>query len=182
MHNGHEILDSCGPERNPEFTGLREANMETTRHFVATVYVVHEGATALHEHDRLGLWLPPGGHLARDELPHEAARREVREELGLDVSLIAHQADVTSSTVESLPQPHHFLLEDINVHGDQVGHQHIDFVYYGSVASRDISPREGEAPASAWQWYDRSDLESNERLPTDVQRLGIDAIETVQSD
>ena len=47
--------------------------METTRHFVATVYVVHKGATLLHEHDRLGMWLPPGGHIDRDELPHEAA-------------------------------------------------------------------------------------------------------------
>lgn len=182
MHLELATLEACGRERNPEFMGLCEANMETTRHFVATVYVVHEGATALHEHDRLGLWLPPGGHLARDELPHDAARREVREELGLKVTLVAHQADVTSSTVESLPQPQHFLLEDINIHGDEVGHQHIDFVYYGSVATRDISPREGEAPAAAWRWYDRSDLESDDQLPTDVQRLGIDAIETVESD
>ena len=33
--------------------------METTRHFTATVYVVHEGATLLHDHKRLDLWLPP---------------------------------------------------------------------------------------------------------------------------
>jgi ADP-ribose pyrophosphatase YjhB (NUDIX family) len=46
--------------------------METTRHFVATVYVVNGGAVALHEHDRLGMWLPPGGHVEREELPHDA--------------------------------------------------------------------------------------------------------------
>lgn len=27
--------------------------METTRHFTATVYVVNDGAVALHHHDRL---------------------------------------------------------------------------------------------------------------------------------
>ncbi|MFO7833730.1 MAG: NUDIX hydrolase, partial [Halohasta sp.] len=40
--------------------------METTRHFTSTVYIVHEGATALHHHDRLGIRVPPGGHVDRD--------------------------------------------------------------------------------------------------------------------
>ena len=57
--------------------------METTRHFVATCYVVDDGATLLHEHEKLGMWLPPGGHVDRDELPHEAALRETYEETGL---------------------------------------------------------------------------------------------------
>ena len=42
--------------------------METTRHFTATTYVVEGDAVALHEHERLGKWLPPGGHVDRDEL------------------------------------------------------------------------------------------------------------------
>ena len=62
--------------------------METTRHFTATVYVVNDGATALHEHKRLGIHIPPGGHVDRDELPHEAALREVREETGLEATLL----------------------------------------------------------------------------------------------
>lgn len=170
-----------GRERNPEHTRRRATGMETTRHFVATVYVVHDGATALHHHDRLGLWLPPGGHLARDELPHEAAKREVQEELGLTVKLQADLADVTSATVASLPQPAHFLLEDINYHDDEVGHQHIDFVYYGAVDSRVITPEPGEAPADAWRWYTRGDLESSQELPRDVQRLGKEAINTIET-
>ncbi len=62
--------------------------METTRHFVATVYVVNDGAVALHRHERLGIRIPPGGHVDRDELPHEAGLREVREETGLDPELV----------------------------------------------------------------------------------------------
>ncbi|PSP59605.1 NUDIX hydrolase [Halobacteriales archaeon QH_7_66_37] len=119
--------------------------METTRHFVATVYVVNGGAVALHEHDRLGMWLPPGGHVEREELPHEAARREVREELGLDVELVAPVDDLQSPTAASIPKPQHFLLEDINVCDGEVGHQHVDFVYYGTVGSRDLDPAPGEA-------------------------------------
>jgi 8-oxo-dGTP pyrophosphatase MutT (NUDIX family) len=157
--------------------------METTRHFVATVYVVHDGATALHHHDKLEMWLPPGGHIDRDEIPHEAAAREVREELGLDPALVAPEADIDSETVESMPRPQQFLLEDINVCEGEVGHQHIDFVYYGAVDSREISPADGEQPAADWEWFSAADLRAaGDRLPADVVEIGQRAIKTVGSE
>mgnify|MGYP000748812579 CR=1 FL=1 len=157
--------------------------METTRHFVATVYVVHDGETALHDHEKLDMWLPPGGHIDRDELPHVAAKRETREELGLDVDLLAPQEDITSATVESIPQPQHFLLEDINVHDGEVGHQHVDFIFYGEADSRNIEPGDGEAPADAWEWFSPADLDAaSDRLPSDVIEIGKRAIETVEAE
>ncbi|WP_136686705.1 NUDIX hydrolase [Halorhabdus amylolytica] len=154
--------------------------METTRHFVATVYVVHDGETALHEHDKLDMWLPPGGHIDRDELPHIAARREVTEELGLEPDLVAPQGDLSSATAESIPQPQHFLLEDINVHDGEVGHQHVDFIFYGELESREIDPSDGEAPPEAWEWFSPADLEqASDRLPSDVVEIGKRAIEAV---
>ncbi len=154
--------------------------METTRHFVATVYVVHDGATALHAHDKLDMWLPPGGHIDRDEVPHEAATREVREELGLDPTLVAPTANIDSPTVQSIPQPQQFLLEDINTCDGTVGHQHIDFVFYGTVESRDITPTAGEQPADDWEWLTPTELDANaDRLEPDVVEIGKRAIETV---
>mgnify|MGYP000533686134 CR=1 FL=1 len=154
--------------------------METTRHFVATVYVVNDGAVALHDHDKLEMWLPPGGHVDRDELPHEAAVREVHEETGHEVELIAPQSDISSPTVESIPQPQQFLLEDINVHSGDVGHQHIDFVFYGQVDTREIDPGPGEAPTEAWEWFDRADLQAaRDRLEPDVVEIGQRAIDAV---
>ncbi|EMA16066.1 NUDIX hydrolase [Haloarcula amylolytica] len=156
--------------------------METTRHFVATVYVVSDGAVALHEHSKLDMWLPAGGHIDRDELPHEAAVRETREELGLDVDLIAPQQDIESETVRSIPQPQHFLLEDINVTAEgEVGHQHIDFIFYGRADSRDITPGPGEQPADDWEWFSVDDLQARgEELPADVVEVGQQAIEAVR--
>lgn len=154
--------------------------METTRHFTATVYVVHDGATALHEHERLGMWLPPGGHVDRDELPHEAAKREAREELGLDVELLTETGDIESPHARSIPKPQHFLLEDINVHDGNVGHQHIDFVYYGRVNSRDIAPEPGEAVADAWEWFTAAEIEERtDLLEPDVRHPAIQALETL---
>ena len=155
---------------------------ETTRHFVATVYVVNDGATALHYHDRLGMWLPPGGHLERDELPTSAAAREVREELGLEVELVGPSGDLHTGTVSSLPRPQHFLLEDIHDHADgTVGHQHVDFVYYGTVQSREIRPADGEQDAGDWRWLTAADVDSRTDLERDVQsiaRAAIDAVDT----
>jgi len=155
--------------------------METTRHFVATVYVVNDGAVVLHEHDKLDMWLPPGGHIDRDELPHEAARRETREEIGVDVDLIAPRGELESTTATSIPKPQHFLLEDINVCEGSVGHQHVDFVYYGHAPTREIEPGPGEAPADAWEWFTPGELdEEGDRFADDVQEAGKRAVETVE--
>ena len=159
--------------------------METTRHFVATVYVVADGATCLHEHDRLGMWLPPGGHIDRDELPHEAALRECRVETGLDVDLVAPQGDLESETVESIPEPQHFLLEDIDVHPDgRVSHQHIDFVFYGRAGGREIDPDgDDEADPGEWEWFTAEDLDERaDELAADVVEAGKRAIRFVSSE
>jgi len=155
--------------------------METTRHFTATVYVVNEGATALHEHERLGLWLPPGGHVDRDELPHETAAREVREETGLDPALLLDAPAIETDVVRSLPQPAHLLLEDIHEYDDgTVGHQHVDFVYFASVPSREVRPAgDGERSAEHWEWFTAAELRAAD-LGSEVVEIGTEAIETVE--
>lgn len=165
--------------------------MELTRHRTATTYVVADGATVLHRHDRLGKWLPPGGHVERDELPHEAALREVREETGLEPTLVAERDAIESPTVRSLPQPQHVQLADVNVHDGTVGHQHVDEIYYAAAEERAIEPAgEDEQDAADWRWFDVAALErgaENESaadavdLDADVAAIGRRAIETVDA-
>ena len=157
--------------------------METTRHFTATVYVVNDGALALHHHDRLGMWLAPGGHVDRDELPREAARREVREETGLDVDLLEPETSVAAEAGRELPPAEHVMLFDINVHPDgEVGHQHIDFVYFAAAADREVSPADGEANAEEWEWFTADELRAFDELTTEVVQIGEEAIERVEQD
>jgi 8-oxo-dGTP pyrophosphatase MutT (NUDIX family) len=156
--------------------------METTRHFTATVYIVESGAAALHHHDRLGIRIPPGGHVDRDELPHEAGLREVREETGLDAELLDDTDAVGAPDGRTLPQPRHQMLYDIDVHPDgDVAHQHVDHTYYATVDSRSIDPAgDDEADPSAWAWYDRSDLREADLDPDTVQ-FALEAIDAAQN-
>lgn len=154
--------------------------METTHHFTATVYIIHNGATALHEHEHLKKIIPPGGHIDRDELPHEAGLREVREETGLEPTLLDDTQSVVTPGGRVLPHPRHQMLYDINEHNGTVGHQHIDLVYYATVPSRDISPIANEVGADAWQWYTPPDLRERD-LPPNVVQFGIEAIQTTKN-
>jgi 8-oxo-dGTP pyrophosphatase MutT (NUDIX family) len=154
--------------------------METTRHFTASIYVVADGATALHEHPGLGLRLPPGGHVDRGELPHEAALREAREETGLDPTLLADTADLSSPTARAIPRPRHLMLADVNVCDGEVGHQHVDHVYYATADRRRIDPDPDEPGPEAWAWYDPDDLRRVD-VDADVRELGLEAIAAAET-
>lgn len=58
--------------------------MNERRSFSVAVFARHAGRILLIRHKRLGKWLPVGGELEPGETPLEAARRELREETGLE--------------------------------------------------------------------------------------------------
>ena len=96
----------------------------TGRHFTVAVFVVREGKVLLHRHRKLEMWLPPGGHIENDELPDEAAVREVWEETGISVELVGERREDVTDPVQ-LYRPAGVQLENIGP-----GHQHIDLIYF----------------------------------------------------
>lgn len=141
--------------------------MEITRDFTATTFVVQHNKTLLLLHRKLGKWFPPGGHIDPNELPNEAALREVREEAGLEVDLLTQGRPIGNISI--LPQPFCLLLEDISP-----GHQHIDLIYFAHVCGGQLNPSEREVEAARWfSWEDLAE----ETIAEDIRELGRRAIE-----
>lgn len=142
-----------------------------TRDFTATTFVVQDGRTLLLHHKKLGFWLPPGGHIDPDELPDDAARREVLEESGLEVELISHRPRLGDVVV--LSRPECILLEDISE-----DHQHIDLIYFARVTGGLIAINGTEAVG--YRWCTSKELEAGD-IHEDIRRLGQQAISKVTS-
>ena len=109
-------------------------------------FVVHRGQVLLHFHARLGLWLPPGGHVEYGELPDDAAVREVLEETGVQCRLVGEHG-VEVEYPRQLIRPYGIQVEDI-----RPGVQHIDLVYFAvaDAAGATISPELAERDRVGW--------------------------------
>lgn len=118
-----------------------------TRDFTVAVFVVHGGKVLLHYHRKLQRWLPPGGHIEPNELPDEAAVREVLEETGVRAALVSDGAiDVDApGQPRQLCRPAGIQLADI-----MPGHQHIDLVYLARGAPAE--PRSGVGWFAPHEW------------------------------
>jgi 8-oxo-dGTP pyrophosphatase MutT (NUDIX family) len=134
--------------------------------FVATAYVVRDGKTLLLKHKKLGLWLPPGGHIDEGETPDEAARREVLEETGLEADFVAptRGPDPAGGRVEYLHPPLHVQVEEIPGHN-----HHVDFIYCLRARAGEVRPGPGES--GTWRWHSPEDLGADHVSP-EVRETG----------
>jgi ADP-ribose pyrophosphatase YjhB (NUDIX family) len=78
--------------------------MKKGRHFTASVFIVNQGKVLLHKHKRFGVFLPVGGYLEKEELPHQAAKREAKEESGLDIEIFSQVDFLKSERLEEIPR------------------------------------------------------------------------------
>ena len=110
---------------------------ELSRDFTVAVFVVHRERVLLHFHQKLQRWLPPGGHIEPNELPDEAALREVLEETGVACRLTGG----TRMTYDDPLLPIQ-LVSPAGIQLEQIGpdHQHIDLIYFATGAPAE--PRE----------------------------------------
>lgn len=97
------------------------------REFTATTFVVHKGKVLLLLHKKLNMWLPPGGHIEKDELPDEAAVREVWEEAGIECELVGDRGVPVAEPLQ--------LVRPVGLHCVEIspGHEHIDLLYFARV-------------------------------------------------
>ncbi len=122
--------------------------------FTATGYVVNPERTKILVifHNKLQKWLPAGGHLERNELPHEAALREVYEETGVKACVISDDPDFNLNGIVDcqIPRPYTVLYQIIPQNSKDDEHIHVDFIYAMEAEESDIKIQVEEVSRVGW--------------------------------
>jgi 8-oxo-dGTP diphosphatase len=140
---------------------------------VVAGYLIHNDRVLLIHHKKLGMWLPPGGHIDRDETPDEAVEREFREELNLKVEILNRsRIPMEGNVKKQLALPLH-----VNVHnvGD---HEHCCFFY----ACRTKSPEKiklNKKELNDFKWFSLDEL-NQKYISPDVRNIAKKAFETLK--
>jgi ADP-ribose pyrophosphatase YjhB (NUDIX family) len=119
------------------------------------VFLVNGDQVLLRKHDKYKMWLSIGGHVELDEVPTEAAIREVKEEVGLDATFIGEAPDIAEGDGYQELLPPRFM----NIHEINDTHRHISMIYFATSSSRNV--REGVAREASEEirWFTRGELD-----------------------
>ncbi len=140
--------------------------------FVVDVFIVHENKVLLRMHEKYHKWLAVGGHIELDEDPVEAALREVKEEVGLDVRLWEGNKRYASAD-----EPHGHLTPPValNRHHVSPTHEHISLAYFAESDTDCVVP---EHPDDKWKWFTKEELQTADLLP-DIRFFAALALDTL---
>jgi len=133
--------------------------------FSVAVYARRGERVLVIEHRRLQTWLPIGGELEAGETPIEAARRELREETGLEGHFRPLQGALDGVPAGLIGYEEH-----------EAGSKglHMNFVFVCEVAPEaDVKPND---EFGAWRWVDRAELSQLES-PLNVRQFGYVALD-----
>ena len=128
---------------------------ENDHHVTASAFVVSSRGVILHLHQRLGIWVQPGGHVDPGESPEEACVRETLEETGL--------------VVRHLVPPRLF---HVDVHPGPKGHTHYDLRYVVLSEPLDPAPPDHESPDVYWFSFEDAPTRAEPTLSAALVKLG----------
>jgi 8-oxo-dGTP pyrophosphatase MutT (NUDIX family) len=145
--------------------------------FTVEVFIVFENKVLLRKHDKYKMWLSVGGHIELDEDPNEAAVREVKEEVGLEIfldnSLLQFREE--DNTKELIPP--YFL----NRNRISETHEHITLVYFAKSSTDKISETLEDEQSEECRWFTKEEiLESKELIPN-IKFYALKALEKLAS-
>ena len=141
------------------------------------VFIVYNSSVLLRKHDKYGIWLSVGGHIELNEDPNEAALREVKEEVGLDIRLYHEsQGSLTNYWNHQELVPPQFM----NRHRINNNHEHVTFVYFARSTSDKLILSDKER-SSACTWFTANDIKQSDEIKPSVRFYATEALRIVES-
>ncbi|HWA31882.1 MAG TPA: NUDIX domain-containing protein [Candidatus Paceibacterota bacterium] len=138
--------------------------------FTVEVFIVYRDKVLLRMHDKYKIWLSVGGHIELHEDPIQAALREVKEEVGLDVKIIGEALSFKEDEYTYIPAPR-FLGR----HKVSDTHEHIVFVYFATAESDAVAPSSNYHERAETRWVSLKELETMDLRPN-VRHLAAEAL------
>ena len=139
--------------------------------FTVDVFIVCQNKVLLRMHEKYKKWLGVGGHIDPGEDPNEAAVREVKEEVGLDVKLHKSSTPTLSHKgYRELIPPAFMNRHDINE-----THEHVALVFFAVSDIDKLHIHEGAEKAEC-RWFTKEEL-NDESILTHIQHYARTALE-----
>ena len=122
--------------------------------FTVSAYIVFENTVLLVHHKKIGIWVPPGGHVELDEDTDQALLREIEEETGLTVEIIGSSSGITDTgdhPTKALTVP-----AFMDIHYFDTQHRHLNMAYIARATSNEAVLDEREH--HQLKWFTSEDL------------------------
>ena len=143
--------------------------------FTVEVFILKGNKVLLRKHDKHKIWLSVGGHVELHEDPIEAAIREVKEEVGLDIEILPH-IEILETDKETYK--HLITPRFMNRHSINEKHEHITLVYFAKANSEEMQQGKTEISESI-KWFTLEELEKlEEGINKTVKKYAIEALKT----
>ncbi|MBI5044431.1 MAG: NUDIX domain-containing protein [Candidatus Levybacteria bacterium] len=144
--------------------------------FIADVFIVFNNNVLLRKHDKYKTWMSPGGHIELNEDPNEAAIREAKEEVGLDIVLDDSLLDRSVEILDGRQLIPPYFLNRHYIIGNN-NHEHISMVYFARATTDVILETSDREKSEEIKWFSKEDLLQNNEILPGVKFYALKAIE-----
>lgn len=144
--------------------------------FTVHIFIVYKNKVLLRYHDKYNIWCGPSGHLDLEEDPNQAAIREAKEEVGLNIKLYNHTTESWNETeqIKRLIPPMY-----MNIHRISKNHRHIDLIYFATSNTDEVLPTYEEDRSDKWKWVSKEELAQMKDIRSEHKFYAEQALKTL---
>lgn len=149
--------------------------------FTVEVFIVHKNKILLRKHDKYKKWLSVGGHIELDEDPIQAAHREVKEEVGLDIEIWdPRTTDESDERFQEIIPPVAIGRHGSSLHPTNHNHVHVTLVYFARALTDKINIQFEGDRSDEWSWFTKEEIEQLDLL-SNIRAYALRALKQLAS-